>query len=73
MLFFRSEEHVIRWCKNWKFKTGGIISLDQGWLLAQAWYGPDRRKPEWRRKTFEETEVLFAQLGLSGTYWNLRG
>jgi len=50
----------------------GILSLDQGWRLAQAWYGPDRRVPEWRRKTVEEAEALFEELGLKGEFWRLR-
>jgi len=72
MLFFRSEEHIEHWCRNWNLPRGGILSLDQGWRLAQAWYGPDRRVPEWRRKTVEEAEALFEELGLKGEFWRLR-
>jgi hypothetical protein len=72
MLFFRSEEHVEAWCQSWKMERGAILSIDQGWRLAQAWYGPDRRLPSWRRRNLEETEALFAELGLEGDFWNLR-
>ena len=72
MLLFRSEEHVDRWCAQWKMPRGGLLTLDQAWRLAQAWYGPDRRDPNWRRKTVDEAEALLAQLGLTGAFWNLR-
>ena len=71
MLFFRSEEHITRWCKAWHFKPGGVLSLETGWNLAQAWYGPDRREADWRRRTVEESEALFAQLGLTSSFWAL--
>jgi hypothetical protein len=72
MLFFRSEEHVTRWCKVWHFERGGILSLETGWKLAYAWFGADRREPDWRRRTVEEAEELFARLGLSSSFWALR-
>jgi len=72
MLLFRSEEHVDCWCKQWKLERGALLSLDQAWRLAQAWYGPDRRERAWRRKTVDETEALLAELGLTSSFWNLR-
>lgn len=72
MLLFRSEEHVERWCQTWKLPRGAILTLEQAWRLAQAWYVPDRREPTWRRKTVDEAEALFAELGLTGEFWNLR-
>lgn len=72
MLLFRSEEHIDCWCKQWKLARGAELSLEQGWRLAQAWYGPDRREPIWRRKTVEETEAVLAELGLAAPFWSLR-
>jgi hypothetical protein len=72
MLFFRSEEHVARWCQAWHFEPGGMMSVETGWKLAQAWFSPDRREPDWRRRTVEEAEELFAQLGLTSSFWALR-
>jgi hypothetical protein len=72
MLFFRSEEHIDRWCSQWRFGRGAILPLDLGWRLASAWYGPDRRDAAWRRRTLDETETLFAELGLTGDFWALR-
>ena len=70
MLLFRSEQHVRRWCAQWNRPVGGMLSLDQGWDLAKRWYG-DRLSPRWRAKTSEETEDLFARVGLEGEFWKL--
>lgn len=72
MLLFRSEEHVDRWCEAWRFDRGGLLSLETAWRLAEAWYSPDRRRPEWRRRTVDEVEALFAELGLTSDFWKLR-
>ncbi len=72
MLYFRSEEHADRWCGTWKFGRGAVLPMELGWRLAQAWYGADRREPSWRRRTLDETEALFAELGLTSAFWSLR-
>ena len=72
MLLFRSEEHVDNWCRQWSIERGAILSLEQGWRLAQAWYGPDRRQPEWHRKSVDEAEAVFRELGLLSSFWSLR-
>lgn len=71
MLLFRDEEHIDRWCRQWQLPRGATLTLETGWRLAQAWHGPDRRDPRWRRRTVEETEALFASLGLVGDFWRL--
>ena len=71
MLFFRSEEHIDRWCGTWCFERGAVLDLDLGWRLAEAWYGPDRRDPQWRRRTLDETVALFTELGLTSDFWSL--
>ena len=72
MLLFRSEEHVERWCAAWRLPRGATLTLEAGWRLAQAWHGPDRRDPAWRRRTVAETETLFASLELTQSFWRLR-
>jgi hypothetical protein len=72
MLLFRSEEHIGRWCATWRLPRGAVLSLDSGWKLARAWYGADRREPAWRRRTVDEIERLFAELGLTSPFWSLR-
>jgi len=71
MLLFRSEEHVQRWLDPRGYERGALLSLDQIWGLADAWYR-DKRSPEWRRRTPEEAEAVFASLGLTGEFWRLR-
>ena len=72
MLYFRSEEHVDRWCGNWRMDRGASFSLEKGWALARAWYGEDRRDPLWRRRTVEEAEALLESLDFRGSFWQLR-
>lgn len=70
MLLFRSEEHVDRWCKQWHQRRGAIISLEQQWGLAKAWY-EDRLAFDWRRKTTEEVDALWNKLGFTSPFWSL--
>ena len=72
MLLFRSEEHVERWCESWHMPRGASLTLATAWELAQVWFAVDRGKPEWRRFTLDETEAIFARLGLTSEFWNLR-
>lgn len=70
MLLFRSEEHVDRWCASRGLPRGGILTLEQLWELATAWYA-NRMAPDWRRRTAEEAEAVFAGIGLTGPFWRL--
>jgi len=72
MLLFRSEEHIDRWCGARDMKRGGVLTPEQVWRLAYAWY-KDKVKPDWRRHTLEEAEALLADIGLQGPFWSLRG
>lgn len=49
-----------------------MLSLEQVWWLAGAWFHADRGAPEWRRPTVDEVESVFASLGLTGSFWRLR-
>jgi hypothetical protein len=69
-LLFRSEDHVDRWCRQWKQSRGEVISLEQQWRLARAWY-EDRLDFDWRRKIAEEVESLWAELGFLSPFWSL--
>jgi hypothetical protein len=71
MLAFRSEEHVDRWRAQRCVPRGAILSLGQTWGLAEAWYA-NRLAPEWRRRTPDEAEAVFAGLGLTGEFWRLQ-
>ncbi|MGZ5494281.1 MAG: hypothetical protein ACXW3E_12945 [Thermoanaerobaculia bacterium] len=71
MLYFRSEEHIDRWCETWRHARGQVIPIDVGWKLATAWYSEDRRDPKWRRRTPQEAEAVFASVGFTGDFWKL--
>lgn len=71
MLAFRSEEHVDRWCASRRMPRGAVLTPEQQWRLADTWYA-DRLSADWRRRTPEEAEAVFAQIGLTGDFWRLR-
>lgn len=71
MLIFRSEEHVDQWCRQHDLPRGATLTPDTAWQLAREWY-QNKVKPDWRRHTLEEAEALFARLGLTSDFWNLR-
>lgn len=71
MLFFRSEDHASAWREQRGLRTAQTISLAQAGALAQAWYGR-KLAPDWRRHALEETEALFAEIGMQGDFWRLR-
>jgi hypothetical protein len=70
MLLFRSEEHVDRWSEQRGGGRGGLLMPDQLWRLADAWYR-DRMSPDWRRRTTEEAQAVFEDIGLTGPFWRL--
>lgn len=70
MLLFRSEEHVGAWVRAGHGPRGALLTLEQLWGLASAWYR-DRMTPDWRRRTPEEAQAVFDSLGLAGQFWSL--
>jgi|GEM_PF-3051041 len=50
---------------------GATLTLDHCFRLAQAWYSESRAKPEWRRRTVEETRAVFESLSLTGDFWRV--
>jgi hypothetical protein len=70
MLAFRSEPHVDRWCTDRGLPRGAVFPLATAWRLARAWY-EGRLDPAWTRRTLDETQALFASLGLTGDFWRL--
>ncbi len=71
MLLFRSEEHLDKWLADNGRSRGATMTVEQQWELARTWYA-DRLSPDWRRRTPEEAEAVFAEIGLSGPFWSLR-
>ncbi len=72
MLLFRSEEHVATWWRDRGTEPGAVFDVDRMWALADAWYR-DRLDPGFRRRTAQEAEALFAEIGLTGERWRLTG
>lgn len=73
MLLFRSEEHLERWLTAGDESSrprGERLSVAQQWTLATAWF-EGRDRPEWRKRTPEEAEAVFAKAGLTGDFWGL--
>lgn len=68
MLLFRSEEHVKRWCQARGWPQRPLVTLDQIWRLAVAWYG-NRLTPESRRPMGGEVKQILDEVGLKGDFW----
>jgi len=68
MLLFRSEQHVDRWCEQWNRDRGGVFNVQQGWELAQKWYG-GRMEPTWGPFSHAEAETVFESCGLTGDFY----
>jgi hypothetical protein len=71
MLLLRDEEHVGRWCAQRGLPRGALLSPEQLWGLAKAWY-ERRLAPDWRRRTPDEAQEVFESLGLTGDFWRLQ-
>lgn len=69
MLFFRSEEQVDAWCRERELPRRPIVTLEQQWQLAVAWYG-NRLSPEARRPAPAEMRRIFSEIGLEGPFWD---
>jgi hypothetical protein len=46
------------------------MQIETCWALGQRWYA-GRMALDWQRPGAEETQKLFADLGLTGTFWSL--
>jgi hypothetical protein len=69
MLFFRSEERVEEWCRRQGTPVRPILTLEQLWRLAVAWYS-NRLDPDARRPQPDEMVRIFAGIGLTGPFWD---
>lgn len=70
ILFFRSVQEIDDWCNRHRIARGEVLSMDQAWALAQAWYG-DYLNTKWRRRSRREAREIFDNLGLTGSFWDL--
>jgi len=51
-------------------EPGAVVDLPTMWKLGSVWYG-DRLRDDFRRRTPEEANATFADLGLTGPFWTL--
>jgi hypothetical protein len=70
MLLFRSEEHLGRWLDERGLARGATLTLEQQWRLAKTWYG-GRLERDWRRRSPDEAQGIFTEIGLTGDFWTL--
>jgi len=69
MLFFRSEARIAEWCRARGVSPRPVVRMDQLWRLAATWYGT-RLTRESRRPTAAEMPAIFADIGLTGDFWD---
>ena len=69
MLLFRSEETVDAWCRAHRLPRRPLVTLDQLWGLALAWY-EERLTEASRRPAPGQMVGIFAGLGLEGPFWD---
>ena len=62
MLAFRGEAHVDAWSAEREIPRGAILSLEQAWRLAEAWYR-DRLSLGRRRRTARRPESTATTAG----------
>jgi hypothetical protein len=61
---------VRAWCAQRGRAVGALLTLAQGWALAQTWF-TDPRQPGWRRPPVALMAELVRQHGLDGPFWAL--
>ncbi|MGH2729429.1 MAG: hypothetical protein ACRDJI_02350 [Actinomycetota bacterium] len=70
MLLFRSEEHLDRWLLEQNLARGETLTVGQQWELARIWHS-NRMDADWRRRTPQEAQEVFTQVGLTSEFWKL--
>ena len=71
MLFFRSEERVRQWCAAQGVPVRPLVTMDQLWTLATAWYAT-RLQEDSRRPQPDEMVRILSGVGLGGEFWDPR-
>jgi hypothetical protein len=71
MLFFRSEDLLVQWCRHRGVTPNPIVRMDQLWRLAVTWYGT-RLQEDSRRPAPAEMRGIFESIGLHGDFWDPR-
>ena len=69
MLFFRSEENASKWCEERGVPLNPLVTMEQLWKMASAWYAT-RLQAESRRPKPDEIRQIFTSIGLQGDFWD---
>jgi len=69
MVFFRSEDLIVEWCRTHGVTPNPAVRMDQLWHLAVTWYGA-RLQENSRRPAPAEMRRIFASIGLEGDFWD---
>ena len=64
--------HVEAWAAGAGERVGAVVDLETMWRLGRVWY-EDRLHDDHRRRTPEEATAVFAELGLTGPFWDMAG
>lgn len=70
-LFFRSVDDVDEWCERRRLPRGEVVSIEQAYRLAVAWYG-DGATAAGHLRHRAELEELFCSVGLDRPHFHLR-
>jgi hypothetical protein len=70
VLPFRRAEDVAPWCERHGLPRGAVVPWPQVLALGRAWYGR-HLDPDWRKHTVAEAQAIFAEMGLTGEFWQL--
>ncbi len=70
ILFFSSEATVDPWCRRHGQPKGSVLTIDKMIRLADLWFG-DYGSRDWKRKTPDEAELIFEELDLDRSFWNI--
>lgn len=70
LLPFRGAREIDAWCARHRLPRGEVLPLAQLYALARRWYGGHLAR-DWRKHTGAEAAAIFAEVGLTGAFWQL--
>ena len=70
LLPFKTEQQIDAWSTRHGLPRGEAVPILRAAALARAWYGR-HADPEYRKWTPQEAQKIFADVGLTGDFWEL--